>query len=89
MTMISAHRRQFLRLAAGAATLSAISRVARAQTSRAGRGAQARKPAQMLEHTGNDGKPIGRITVEFVHRNEQLCCSFRRIAAAMQHYREA
>lgn len=28
------------------------------------------KPAQMLEHTGNDGKPIGRITVEFVHRNE-------------------
>ena len=21
--------------------------------------------------------------------NEQLCCSFRRIAAAMQHYREA
>ena len=30
--------------------------------------------------------PFGNYTVDL---NEQLCCSFRRIAAAMQHYREA
>jgi hypothetical protein len=34
-------------------------------------------------------RPLSSVAMPRSWANEQLCCSFRRIAAAMQHYREA